>query len=165
MQARIRGAVAAKGPVLTFLDSHIECIEGWLEPLLARIAENPTIVPSSDIISINKETFRIKLKDPHGLFVGGFNWELWFIWVYLPKRLRDKMKHDFEPMPSPTMCGGIFSIDKAFFERIGMYDPQLETWGYENVEISFKAWMCGGSLEQVPCSQVAHIYCGRKYKV
>jgi polypeptide N-acetylgalactosaminyltransferase len=35
-------------------------------------------------------------------------------------------------MPSPTNVGGIFSISRQFFERLGYYDDQFEIW-YEIV--------------------------------
>ena len=51
IKARLRGAEFAQGPVLTFLDSHIECTQGWLEPLLNRIKKDTknVVVPIIEV--------------------------------------------------------------------------------------------------------------------
>lgn len=84
------GARHAKSPVLTYLDSHCECTEGWLEPLLDRIARNSTTVVCPVIDVIDDTTMEYHYRDSGGVNVGGFDWNLQFNWHGVPERERKK---------------------------------------------------------------------------
>ena len=107
---------------------------------------------------IDDTTLEYHWHDSSGVNVGGFDWNLQFNWHAVPERERKKHSSTAEPVASPTMAGGLFSINKKFFEQLGNYDPGFDIWGGENLELSFKTWMCGGTLEIVPCSHVGHIF-------
>lgn len=158
IRARLLGARYSTAPVLTYLDSHCECTTGWLEPLLDRIARNSTTVVCPVIDVIDDTTLEYHWKNSDGVNVGGFDWNLQFNWHSVPEREKKRHTSSAEPVWSPTMAGGLFSIDRKFFERLGTYDSGFDIWGGENLELSFKTWMCGGTLEIVPCSHVGHIF-------
>lgn len=95
---------------------------------------------------------------------GGFNWKLNFRWYAgfsvdffpypsltdvslfwsilryrVPQREMDRRNGDrTQPLRTPTMAGGLFSIDKEYFEEIGTYDEGMDIWGGENLEMSFR---------------------------
>lgn len=78
IRARLLGAKYVKGQVITFLDAHCECTEGWLEPLLSRIANDRHTVVCPIIDVISDDTFEyIPASD---MTWGGFNWKLNFRW-------------------------------------------------------------------------------------
>nr|CAH7739270.1 unnamed protein product [Callosobruchus chinensis] len=157
IRARLLGAKHVTGQVITFLDAHCECTEGWLEPLLARISEDRGTVVCPIIDVISDDTFEyITASD---MTWGGFNWKLNFRWYRVPQREMDRRKSDrTAPLRTPTMAGGLFSIDKEFFYEIGSYDEGMDIWGGENLEMSFRIWQCGGKLEIIPCSHVGHVF-------
>ncbi|XP_069717927.1 polypeptide N-acetylgalactosaminyltransferase 5 [Phaenicophaeus curvirostris] len=157
IRARLAGAEIAKGTVLTFLDSHVECNVGWLEPLLERVRLNRTKVacPVIEVISDKDMSYMTVDNFQRGIFT----WPMNFGWKQIPQEVIKKNNiKETDIIRCPVMAGGLFSIDKKYFFELGTYDPGLDVWGGENLEISFKVWMCGGEIEIVPCSRVGHIF-------
>ncbi|XP_053679210.1 putative polypeptide N-acetylgalactosaminyltransferase 9 [Anopheles nili] len=155
IRARILGAKSASSDILTFLDAHVECTAGWLEPLLDVVARNSSTVAVPTIDRIDEKDLRYET-NVSLLLAGAFEWDLNFGWCQR-SQLRRKYAHSFEPFHTPAMAGGLFTIDRKFFDRIGWYDEGYIVYGMENAELSIKVWMCGGALLTVPCSRVGHI--------
>ncbi|KAI0980789.1 hypothetical protein GJ496_004323 [Pomphorhynchus laevis] len=162
IQARIRGATEALGQVLIFLDSHCEATIGWIEPLLDLIAKDSRVAVVPTIESINDNTLAIKPSKIENAQIGGFDWDLIFRW-YQPGYNRSQLRKEnpLAPLESPTMAGGLFAINRNWFAKLGMYDPGMRIWGGENLELSFKVWMCGGRIVTAVCSHVGHIFRSR----
>ena len=155
IRARLAGAEIASGDVLLFLDSHCEVTVGWIEPLVQTIKEDRTSVIAPVIDVISDKNLEYLTVDRYHFEVGGFTWGGEFIWVNVPNSIRS---NPTAPLPSPTMAGGLFAIERKYFFEIGSYDKGMEIWGGENLEISFRVWMCGGKLLIHPCSHVGHIF-------
>jgi polypeptide N-acetylgalactosaminyltransferase len=159
IRARIFGADHASGDVLVFLDSHCEVNVGWLEPLLSHIKADRRNVAIPIIDIINQDTFAY---EPSPLVRGGFNWGMFYRWDPVPSSLLSVNGSKILPIKTPTMAGGLFAMERRYFTEMGKYDPGLDTWGGENLEISFRVWQCGGRLDILPCSRVGHVFRRRR---
>ncbi|KFO22412.1 polypeptide N-acetylgalactosaminyltransferase 5 [Fukomys damarensis] len=157
IRARLAGAQNVTGDVLTFLDSHVECNVGWLEPLLERVylSRKKVACPVIEVINDKDMSYMTVDNFQRGVFV----WPMNFGWRTIPPDVIAKNRiKETDIIRCPVMAGGLFSIDKNYFFELGTYDPGLDVWGGENMELSFKVWMCGGEIEIIPCSRVGHIF-------
>uniref|UniRef100_A0A9J8CIJ6 UDP-N-acetyl-alpha-D-galactosamine:polypeptide N-acetylgalactosaminyltransferase 16 n=1 Tax=Cyprinus carpio carpio TaxID=630221 RepID=A0A9J8CIJ6_CYPCA len=156
IRSRVRGASAASASILTFLDSHCEVNTDWLQPMIQRVKEDHTRVvsPIIDVISLDNFAYLAASADLRG----GFDWSLHFKWEQIPIEQKMARNDPTQPIRTPVIAGGIFVMDKGWFNRLGQYDTHMDIWGGENFELSFRVWMCGGSLEILPCSRVGHVF-------
>ncbi|XP_029378272.1 probable polypeptide N-acetylgalactosaminyltransferase 8 [Echeneis naucrates] len=151
-QSRISGWEHATADVVAILDAHIETTEGWAEPLLARIKADRTVVVSPVFDKVNFDTLHVERYEASS---HGFDWALWCMYEsFNPEWLN--MKDESHPGKSPSVMG-IFAADRGFLGEIGGLDGGMTVYGGENVELGIRVWLCGGSVEVVPCSRVAHI--------
>ncbi|KAI4577895.1 hypothetical protein MJT46_019426 [Ovis ammon polii x Ovis aries] len=158
VRSRIRGADIAQGTTLTFLDSHCEVNRDWLQPLLHRVKEVSEACSVSPFLQLSASYVPTRLSQPRGCCVSGFDWSLHFQWEQLTPEQKARRLDPTEPIRTPIIAGGLFVMDKSWFYYLGKYDTDMDIWGGENFEISFRVWMCGGSLEIIPCSRVGHVF-------
>ncbi|KGL73436.1 Polypeptide N-acetylgalactosaminyltransferase 16 [Tinamus guttatus] len=154
IRSRVRGAEMAAADILTFLDVGL----AWLvlvDPLPLLSEDYTRVVsPIIDVISLDNFAYLAASADLRG----GFDWSLHFKWEQIPIEQKMSRTDPTQSIRTPVIAGGIFVIDKSWFNHLGKYDTQMDIWGGENFELSFRVWMCGGSLEIVPCSRVGHVF-------
>ncbi|NWS34064.1 GLT15 acetylgalactosaminyltransferase, partial [Polioptila caerulea] len=157
IRGRMLGAARATGDVLIFMDSHCECQKGWLEPLLARLSSNRNSVISPVIDVIDWKTFQYY--HSVGLHRGVFDWKLDFHWEPLPEH-EEKVRQS--PISPIRQCALLSSAGKL--HSLVLFDNSaLSSLPQANPRITLQlffilTWLCGGSVEIIPCSRVGHVY-------
>ena len=104
--------------------------------MLYRIKQKRSAILCPTIDSIDDKT--LAYYGGSGAGYGIFTWSLFFTWGSIPDRIRRNMKSSNDPYPSPTMAGGLLAADRKYFFEIGGYDDDMEVWGGENLELSFR---------------------------
>ncbi|KAG9476200.1 polypeptide N-acetylgalactosaminyltransferase 15 isoform X2 [Eleutherodactylus coqui] len=158
---RMLGAARATGEILVFMDPHCECHPGWLEPLLSRIMKNRNCIVSPVLDVIDWRTF--KYYHSTDLRQGVFDWNLDFHWVTLSESDQKVRQSPIVPFRSPVIPGYVIVVDRHYFQNIGAFDTFMNVSGVENIELSIRVWLCGGSVEIVPCSRVGHLLKNQTY--
>lgn len=151
-QARLSGFRVAEGDVVAILDAHIEVHVQWAEPLLSRIKEDRTVILTPVFDKVNFDDLTLT---PYTSAADAFDWALWCMYEsFRPEWYA--LKDESHPGKSPSIMG-ILVADRKFFGEIGSLDGGMKIYGGENVELGIRVWLCGGSIEVIPCSKIAHI--------
>ncbi|KAH3816849.1 hypothetical protein DPMN_118372 [Dreissena polymorpha] len=161
MMARQAGIDASSADYFITMDSHMECSPGWLEPVVYRLVQKPKALVCSNIGSINNDDFGVSPNtEKFGVAFDFpfFTWNLGQQIARFTKEYSESRKNNTEPMWIGTVMGMIIAMRKDWFQQLGGFDPGMHIWGSEQIELSVKVWMCGGEVEMVPCSILAHIY-------
>ncbi|XP_034528757.1 polypeptide N-acetylgalactosaminyltransferase 9 isoform X3 [Ailuropoda melanoleuca] len=153
IRARLQGWKVATAPVVGFFDAHVEFGMGWAEPALSRIQEDRRRIVLPAIDNIKYDTFEVQ---QYASAAHGYNWGLWCMYIIPPQDWLDR-GDEAAPIRTPAMIGCSFVVDREYFGDIGLLDPGMEVYGGENIELGMRVWQCGGSMEVLPCSRVAHI--------
>ncbi|XP_075998247.1 putative polypeptide N-acetylgalactosaminyltransferase 8 [Genypterus blacodes] len=150
--SRASGWSVATADVVAILDAHIEVHEMWAEPLLTQIKGDRTVVASPVFDRVNYDDLQVIQYLPTAQ---AFDWALWCMYEsFTPEYY--KLNDASLPGKSPSVMG-IFVADRKFLGEIGVLDTGMKVYGGENVELGIRVWTCGGSVEIVPCSKIAHI--------
>ncbi|NWS09323.1 GLT15 acetylgalactosaminyltransferase, partial [Motacilla alba] len=161
IRGRMLGAARATGDVLIFMDSHCECQKGWLEPLLARLSSSRNSVISPVIDVIDWKTFQYY--HSVGLHRGVFDWKLDFHWEPVPEHEEKVRQSPISPIRQRALLSSAAKLYSLVLFVIFAYNSNLSSLSQTNPRITLQlsfilTWLCGGSVEIIPCSRVGHVY-------
>lgn len=90
------------------------------------------VVPTIDVIDDETMEIRPSKKNVRG----GFDLLLSFTWdMMLPEYLEELKNDRTAPIRMPLMPGGLFAMDREYFNKLGSYDEKMTYWGGENLEL------------------------------
>lgn len=120
---RMLGATNAKGPVLVFLDSHVDVMHGWLEPVLDRFKYESELLVTMWYLTMDRNNLKFDVyEETQPYWICGFSWNMDFRFISIKSYEGDNKTPIFEPRETPTIFGSMHAIRKDYFIKLGMYD-------------------------------------------
>jgi GT2 family glycosyltransferase len=139
-RARNLGAAHAQGEYLIFLDAHCRVSPNWLHALVAALEPPDVAIAGPGITS---------LREPGRRGCG-------MTWVSATLETAWIEPQQSTPYEVPFVPGGCQAYRASTFELVGRFDEGMTIWGFEDIEISLRAWLLGYRLMGAPGTTVAH---------
>ena len=141
-----RGASAARGEYLVFLNNDTVVCEGWLDALLATFRD----IPEAGLAGA-------KLIYPDGRLqeAGGVIWRDASGWNYGRGDDPDHPRYNF--VREVDYCSGAcIMVPRALFERLGGFDRRYSPAYYEDTDLAFKIHEAGHKVIYQPMARIIH---------
>lgn len=142
IRSRHIGTDLAQSDIIISMDPHIKVAENWLPPIIERLTNKYNCIAVPLTRGLDAPTWN-ETTSPQAKT--GWRWNLDFNWI-----------HDDGSDDMPAMAGHCFAFTKRWWEEIGGFDTGMYKWGGENIELSLRTWLSGGTVEAVRESVVAH---------
>jgi glycosyltransferase involved in cell wall biosynthesis len=140
-RARNRGAQAASGEVIVFLDGHCYVPPGWLAPLVEALSSEKAALAGPAFTNILDTRMQ----------ACGITWgdaSLDNVWLPCPAQVA----------PVPFHIGACQAVRANVFHAIGGYDCGMGRWGSEDIELCLRLWLLGYAVYAQPASLVYHLF-------
>ncbi|WP_232424212.1 glycosyltransferase [Imhoffiella purpurea] len=141
-----RGAEAARGEILVFLNNDTQVQPGWLESLVRTFDERP----EAGIVGS-----RLLYPDGRLQEAGGILFEDGSAWNY--GHLDDPNKPEYSYLRAVDYCSGAaLAIRAHLFRQLGGFDETFAPAYYEDTDLAFRVRDAGYQVYYQPLSQVVH---------
>lgn len=141
-----RGASAARGRLLVFLNNDTAVEAGWLDAIAGTFDRHP----EAGLVGA-------RLMDPDGRLqeAGGLLWRDGTGWNF--GRGDDPDRPDYAYLRDTDYCSGAcLAIPRALFEELGGFDVRYRPGYYEDADLAFRVRAAGRRVLYQPASRVVH---------
>ena len=153
--AKALGARHARGSVLIFLDAHTRPENGAIARLVRvvdELGEGAIVTPA--IAALDAGRWQTDLDQVgHGYAMDLRTFDTRWVPLEEMRETQTSTGHMFE---SPSLIGCAFAIGRDLYEELWGFDPQMRSWGIEDLDLGLKCWQLGHRILHDPSAIVGH---------
>ena len=150
-----RGARAAAGEILIFLDGHTKPEPGALRRMaedVQRLQGRAVVAPT--VVALDVDRWRnAAVASGHGYRVDLEAFRSTWLPLAALRVVQEGPRKFYE---SPAAIGCALAVTRELYETLWGFDPEMRSWGVEDVDFGLKCWLMGHPILHDPEAVVGH---------